>query len=169
MTDNNQQSGQNQNQTGINPVQYSNTGSQPTGSISLADEVAMSSAQGPNPKKKFSMPENVRKNFPDLAQLIEETESMNDDEREYWFQILPIMTDDQISKFRDILLNEKKQLQKLDKEYEAKLDKLNEKHMIEWKEFEAKEKREAIETAESEAEVKEKAKEAELLERLAEI
>ncbi len=165
--DNNQQSGQ--NQTGDNPVRFSNAGKQQTGRISLADEVAISSAKGSNPKKKYSMPKNVSKKFPDLAQLIEETESMNDDEREYWFQILPIMTDDQISKFRKILLNEKNQLQKLDKKYEEELDKLNEKHMIEWKEFESKERRKEIESAEAKAEAAENLKEAKLLKRLAEL
>lgn len=119
--------------------------------------------------QKFSVPDLVKQKFPDLIQLIEDTESMNSEERDYWFQILPIMTEEQIKKFRDILLNEKMQLEKLDKEYEEKLDALNEKHMIEWREFESKEKRKELAGAETKAEEEEKAKEEELLSRLAEL
>lgn len=118
------------------------------------------------PPDKFAVPEIVKQKFPDLIQLIKETESMTDEERDYWFQILPIMTEDQISKFRDILLNEKTQLQKLDQEYESELTKLNEKHMVEWKDFESKEKRKALVEAEAAAKQQEQATEEELLKRL---
>ena len=62
---------------------------------------------------KFEIPESVKTQHPDIITLIIATESMNDDERQYWFQIIPIMTDEQINKLRDILINEKKQLQQL--------------------------------------------------------
>jgi hypothetical protein len=94
---------------------------------------------------------------------------MNDEEREYWFQILPIMTEEQIKKFRDILVNEKDQLSRLDKEYEEELQKLNEKHIIEWKEFEAREKRKSLTTAEQTSKAQEKSEEEELLKRLSQI
>jgi RNA polymerase-binding transcription factor DksA len=76
------------------------------------------------------------------------------------------MTEEQISKFRDILLNEKNQLSKLDKEYEGELTKLNEKHMIEWKEFETKEKRNALTQAEQATKTQEQVTEEDLLKRL---
>ena len=91
----------------------------------------------------------VKDKFPDLIDLIKQTESMNDEEREYWFQILPIMTEDQIRKFRDILVNEK--------------------HLIEWKEFETKEKRKALTSAEQAAQQNEQAEEEALLKRLSQI
>lgn len=137
--------------------------------ISLLEETDMIAEAAQTTVKKRSVPDNVTQKFPDLEKLIEETESMNKDERDYWFQILPIMTDDQIAKFRDILLNEKMQLDKLDKEYENKLEKLNEKHLNEWKEFESKERREAIAGAEKQAQEEERKKEEELLARLAEL
>ena len=114
----------------------------------------------------FQIPTLVKEKFPDLVELIKSTESMSDEEREYWFQILPIMTEEQIIKLRNILISEKEQLQKLDQEYEDELNKLNEKHMIEWKEFESKEKRKALVTAESSEEVKEKKLEEDLLSQL---
>ena len=121
------------------------------------------------PQDKYSIPTMVKEKFPDLIDLIKQTESMNEEEREYWFQILPIMTEEQIKKFRDILVNEKEQLTRLDKEYETELTKLNEKHLIEWKEFETKEKRKALTTAEQAAQQNEQAEEEALLKRLSQI
>ena len=136
--------------------------------ISLEDEAMMAQAQTViAPPEKYSVPSLVKERFPDLVQLIKETESMNDQERDYWFQILPIMTEEQIKKFRDILINEKTQLSRLDKEYEEELTRLNEKHLLEWKEFEMKEKRKALVAAESKSKEEEQAAEEELLKRLA--
>lgn len=135
--------------------------------VSLEDDAMLAQQQGvAAPPDKYAVPSMVKEKFPDLVQLIKETESMNDEERDYWFQILPIMTEEQIRKFRDILLNEKNQLSKLDKEYEQELNKLNEKHMLEWKEFEMREKRKAIQSAEQKSQEEEKAAEEELLRRL---
>jgi len=112
------------------------------------------------------IPEEIRKKYPDLAALMAGTESMTQEERDYWFQIMPIMTDDQVQKLRNILIHEKEQLAKLDTEYEAELAKLNDKHVLEWKEKEQREKREQIKTAESAEEVQEKANEDALLKQL---
>lgn len=115
---------------------------------------------------KFDIPETVRSQYPDLIPLILETESMNDEERQYWFQILPIMTDEQVGKLREILINEKSQLANLDKEYEQDLKRINSKHVAQWKDFEAKEKRQKLQTAETAAKTGEKATEEELLKKL---
>lgn len=72
---------------------------------------------------KYIVPALVRDKFPDLVKLIYETESMNEEEREYWLQIMPIMSEEQIVKFRDILVNERDQLAKLDKEYSQEMGK----------------------------------------------
>ncbi len=165
------QSGGTQGQAGGQAAGQSQTQGQgaPTGrrsqAIMLGDEEA-----GQTPAQdKYTIPSLVKEKFPDLIQLIKETESMNDEERDYWFQILPIMTEEQIRKFRDILVNEKAQLSNLDQEYEQELTKLNEKHMIEWKEFESKEKRKTLTTAEQTSKEKEKSEEEELLKRLSQV
>ena len=119
--------------------------------------------------KDFKIPKVVLEKHPDLVKLIKETESMNDDEREYWFQILPIMTEEQVQKLRKILINEKDQLAKLDKEYEQELDKLNEKHLIEWQEFEADERRKKLRAAEQKQEETETTAEQALLDQLQDI
>jgi len=76
---------------------------------------------------KYIVPPLVREKFPDLIKLIYETESMNEEEREYWLQIMPIMSEDQIVKFREILVNEKDQLAKLDKEYNQEMNRIDNK------------------------------------------
>lgn len=72
-------------------------------------------------ERKYIVPKLVREKFSDLIKLIFETESMNTEEREYWLQIMPIMTEEQINKFRDILVNERDQLAKLDREYGSEM------------------------------------------------
>lgn len=119
--------------------------------------------------EKFAIPKMVADKYPDLVDLIKTTESMDDQEREYWFQILPVMTDEQITKFRGILETEKKQLADLDKEYEDELNRLNEKHLIEWKEFESKEKSRAIQQAEAASDQEEKQLEEDLLAKLSDV
>ena len=117
-------------------------------------------------EQHYIIPKLVRDVFPDLIKLIFETESMDADEREYWLQILPIMTEDQIKKFRDILVNEKEQLDKLDKEYEEEMSGLEQQHKKQINEEEVKQKREELKAKESEAEKEEKQTEEDLLKQL---
>ncbi|MBN1494888.1 hypothetical protein JW911_04100 [Candidatus Peregrinibacteria bacterium] len=115
---------------------------------------------------KFNIPAVVKDHYPALIPLILETESMDDQERDYWFQMLPIMTDEQIDKLKEILLSEKEQLAKLDADYEAELKKIDEKHLQEWKQFEQKQKTEEIQKKEAAAQVQEQETEEELLNKL---
>ena len=115
---------------------------------------------------KFKIPQAVKDKYPELVQMILKTESMTDDEREYWFQILPIMTPDQVARLRKILEEEATQLKELDEEYQSELKKLNTKHVQEWNEFEKTKEREAREQAEARAEEEESAAEDELLQEL---
>jgi len=115
----------------------------------------------------YIVPTLVRKKFPDLVKLIYETESMNDEEREYWLQIMPIMTEDQISKFREILINEKSELSKLDSDYQSEMQKLAIKNKP--KEIDPnalKERMQSIKEAEASQEDVEQKKEKELLDQL---
>ena len=57
-------------------------------------------------------------------------------------------------------------MQKLDQEYEDQLKKLNDRHLIEWQDFETREKRRAIEKAETSAKAEDKATEESLLQQL---
>lgn len=59
----------------------------------------------------------VKKNYPDLIPMLLGSESMTDNERQYWLSLLPIMTKEQVDKLRNILLDEKKQLADLEHQY----------------------------------------------------
>lgn len=136
--------------------------------FNLEEGVAEASTGQAKPEK-FAIPKMVREKYPELIELIKITESMDDQERQYWFQIMPVMTTEQIEKFRGILVTEKQQLADLDKEYENELNSLNEKHLLEWKEFETKEKSKAIKEAEAKSSEEEKKMEEDLLAKLSNV
>ena len=74
------------------------------------------------------IPDETKKKFPDLIKLILASESMNDEERQYWVNILPVMTPDQISSLRDILETERSNWLKLIRSTQKKsrrLEKIN--------------------------------------------
>ncbi len=115
--------------------------------------------------KKFGISEEYAKQNPALIDLILKTESMKDEERKYWFQLLPIMSEDQVKKLEGILQNEKDQLEELDKKYETEVAKLNEKHSN-WNPETAKAKRKQNEEKEKAQEAKEKGDEEDILNQL---
>jgi len=102
--------------------------------------------------KVFQILDEIQAKFPDLIKLILETESMDDDERQYWFDIMPSMTDEQIDRLFDILETERKKLEELEVKYQKEIKSLNEKHLIEWQEMQVKEgKKKMAEAKASEA------------------
>lgn len=137
-----------------------------TGGITAGGTTTSGTAKKQSATSKFNIPSVVQEKYPKLIPLILETESMDDEEREYWFQILPIMTPEQVQKFQDILISEKEQLAKLDAEYEAELAKINQKHVSEWENFETKQEREKRMVAEMEEEKEETSTEEDLLSKL---
>jgi len=81
--------------------------------------------------------------------MILATESMDDDERQYWFDIMPSMTEEQIDRLYNILDTERKKLQELEIKYQKEIKELNEKHLIEWQEFQMKNSKKKIAQAEA--------------------
>jgi hypothetical protein len=146
------------------------SGSQPADQgIVSGDGVVVDKSKSPEQytkeaEQKYIIPSIVREKFPDLVKLIYETESMNTEEREYWMQIMPIMTEEQISKFRDILVNERDQLAKLDQQYESEAGKINKAPEID--EAKMKAKMEEIKFQEAKGEAEDKEKEEQLLSQL---
>lgn len=67
------------------------------------------------------IPGDLKEKFPDLINLILSSQSMNDEERQYWINILPIMTPEQIANLLGILENEKRQLAEIDRKYSSKV------------------------------------------------
>jgi hypothetical protein len=87
--------------------------------------------------------------YSELINLILETESMENDEKQYWFDIMPSMTDDQIDRLFNILDTEKKKLDALNDKYKDEIKKLNEKHLIEWQEFQLKDSKKKVAMAQA--------------------
>ena len=63
------------------------------------------------------IPPEVQEKFGELIELIKGSESMNNEERQYWINILPVMTPEQIKNLQEILSNEKQQLAAIDAKY----------------------------------------------------
>lgn len=105
-------------------------------------------------EKSFEVSDELQVKFPELIELIIATESMDDDERQYWFDIMPSMTDAQIDRLFDILETEKRKLQELEVKYQKEIKALNEKHLIEWQEVQMKEGKKKVAAAEAEEEGK---------------
>lgn len=133
-----------------------------TGTASTGTPPASSGASG----TQFNIPQAVLDKYPELVEMIKKTESMTDEEREYWFQILPIMTEDQVTRLKNILSEEAAQLAKLDDQYQSELTKLNQKHLDEWSNFQRKQDREGLEKAEAQHEAAEAKAQEELLKQL---
>jgi hypothetical protein len=66
-----------------------------------------------------------------LKLLILNTESMDADERQGWFNILPSMTPSQVRRLLDILIIEHNKLIALQIKYQKEIKALNEKHLAE--------------------------------------
>ncbi len=104
----------------------------------------------------FNISDDVQVKFPELIKLILHTESMDDDERQYWFDIMPSMTDSQIDRLYDILETEKKKLEELEVKYQTEIKSLNEKHLIEWQEFQMKKAKDKVKQAKKNDKLNEK-------------
>lgn len=121
-------------------------------------------------KPAVTIPEELKKKFPDLIALIIGSESMNDEERQYWVNILPVMTPEQIENLRQILQNEKDQLAAIDKKYAKEMKNLGKKKTAMDDMAKQREEKKASRTsAESAAEKEERRKEAEILQSIAEL
>jgi len=78
----------------------------------------------------LTIPNELKQKHPELIALILRSESMNDEERQYWINILPIMTPEQIGNLKDILANEKKQLEAIDKKYASDIAQIGQKQLL---------------------------------------
>ena len=70
--------------------------------------------------KDFDIPEALIKQDPELIKLVLESESMNDEERQYWLSLTEHMNHEQIEKLRDILVREKQKLAEIEAKYAKK-------------------------------------------------
>lgn len=83
-------------------------------------------------------------NYKELVDLILKTDSMNEQQKQYWFDIMPSMPDFQIDNLFWILDNERKEIEKIELDYQSKVKDLNKKHLIEWQSYKNDEDRKKI-------------------------
>ena len=78
---------------------------------------------------EFSIPENFLATESELIQLILESKSLAEHgEKQNWFNLLPIMSGEQIEKLRDILTREKQKLEEINQKYAQKQAEINQKY-----------------------------------------
>lgn len=114
----------------------------------------------------LTVPPEVAEKFGDLVDLIRESGSMEDDERQYWVDVLPIMSNDQVENLRSILENEKKQLNDAAQTYSNGMEKAVKNVANEFNEQAYLEKKRAREEAERRHEEEERQREADVLKEL---
>jgi len=70
--------------------------------------------------KDFTVPEKLLTGDQELVVLIMQSESMDDGEKQYWFNLTEAMNEEQVEKLRDILVREKQKLAEIDSKYGKK-------------------------------------------------
>lgn len=106
----------------------------------------------------ITIPEEVYTQHTRLIDLVARSESMNDEERQYWVNILPIMTPDQIKSLDDILTNERTQLDAIDAKYAKEIDNIGQEEFVKQVEEERQKKLEERQKAEQKAQSAEEEK-----------
>lgn len=67
--------------------------------------------------KDFEVPEKFLNQYPELVAMILRSESMNDAERQYWFNLTEVMNTEQVEKLRGILTREREKLAEIEAKY----------------------------------------------------
>lgn len=96
----------------------------------------------------FTVLDEIQVQYTELVDLIIGSESIDNNEKQYWFDILPSMTHDQIDRLFNILMTERHQLEELNMKYQEEIKTLNEKHLIEWQALQSQKAKQQIKKAE---------------------
>ena len=78
---------------------------------------------------KFNIQDDFLKQNSDLVILILQSRSLeNDTDKESWFNLIPLMNEEQINKLRDILTREKNKIAEIEAKYENKKKEIEKKY-----------------------------------------
>ncbi|MFZ2256185.1 MAG: hypothetical protein WAW59_00515 [Patescibacteria group bacterium] len=108
----------------------------------------------------FTILDEIEAQYHELVELVLGSESIDNNEKQYWFDILPSMTNEQIDRLFNILMTERKQLEELNMKYQEEIKTLNEKHLIQWQSLQTQKAKEKIAEAEKQDTAKDEAKNA---------
>ena len=67
-----------------------------------------------------------------LKELINASQSMDWEEKQYWIDILPNMNENQLNRLKDILKNELESYKKVDEKYKYEKNAKNKKDMLDY-------------------------------------
>lgn len=82
---------------------------------------------------KFDIPEDFLIDMPDVIEMVLKSKSIDtDEEKQSWFDLLPVMNDEQLDKLREILLREQRKLQEIESRYEEKKLEIKKKYLLKW-------------------------------------
>ncbi|MDD5751742.1 MAG: hypothetical protein PHS73_04465 [Candidatus Peribacteraceae bacterium] len=109
------------------------------------------------------IPDELKQKFPELIELVLKSESMNDEERQYWINILPVMTPEQVQNLKDILVNEREQLAAIDRKYAKEIEKIGSDQLLKKVDDERRKRREDRSKTEDQARLEEAEKTADIL------
>ena len=83
----------------------------------------------------FTIVDEIYAKYGELVKLVLGTESMDDNEKQYWFDIMPSMSAEQIDRLFDILETERRKLEELEVKYQEQMKNLNEAHLMQWQDY----------------------------------
>lgn len=106
-------------------------------------------------KDPLIIPDDIKEKFSDYVALIQKSESMNDEERQYWIDVLPSMEDEQLKNLKNILSNEQKQIKEAEGAYQSEAQGEVGQFGIDFDENKYREKKETLRKMEIEHEKKE--------------
>lgn len=95
--------------------------------------------------------------------MVVESKSMNDEERQYWLDVMPIMTEEQVANLRNILENEIKERAAADQAYQKGVNDELKKVTVKFDEIKYNEKKKLRKEEEAKHEEEETKAEEELL------
>ena len=77
----------------------------------------------------YSIPDDMLQTNPDLVVLVLESKSISEQkEKQSWFDLYPLMNQEQIDKLRDILTREKEKLAEIEAKYQARQEEIKRKY-----------------------------------------
>ncbi len=83
--------------------------------------------------QQFTIADQFLESMPDVIVLILNSKSMDTkEEKQSWFNLLPMMNPEQMAKLKDILTREKQKLEEIEKKYEQKKEDIKTKYVQQW-------------------------------------
>ena len=85
---------------------------------------------------QYTIPDQFIEKKAQLVTMLLQSRSIEKpDEKQSWFNLLPLMNDEQIAKLEDILTREKQKLEEIEKKYEEKKIEIKKKYLMKWQEM----------------------------------